>query len=586
VLGQQVRGEVVQRVPTRVNVLAGLTAVGGVLAILASLPPVSARVAGLDRIVNPATWIGAQIVTSAVSLLVGVGLLYLATNLQRQKRSAWAIATALFALNGVVWWLHSTTPGGEPARYPIEIAYSALMVTLLVLSRRSFGALPDPPSLFQLLRFAGVYLAAVFVYGYAALTIEKDHLDKAPTPLANLHTIVAELVGLRGAYEYHSGPFGRIFPTSMTLLGLGGAAIALVLAMRPLIARPRNADDWRHAYRLVHTYGSDTLDYFALRHDKSYFFSSDGEAMIAYTYLGRHALASGDPIGHPGSIDLVIDEYVAMCRRHGWGYAFLCVREADVERYERLGLRTMYLGDEAVIDCRTFRLDGKRHKSMRQSVNRVARTYHFETLPETEASPELIAQLNDISRRWRGKAPERGFTMALSQEVEGTNPDFQLCVAFDEHGVPGGFLRLVPVFADPPGMTLDMMRRDPGTPNGMTEFLVANSVFALRDAGIERLSMNFAMMGRLFAKDLHFTFGQRVLKVFVNLLNPFFQIKSLHDFNRRFRPMWLPRAIVYEDQRSLPEVAILLGGVEGFLALPVIGRYFVPQRFDEVVAAS
>ena len=203
-------------------------------------------------------------------------------------------------------------------------------------------------------------------------------------------------------------------------------------------------------------------------------------------------------------------------------------------------------------------------------------------MPESHANPELVAQLNEISRRWRGKAPERGFTMALSQEIEGTNPDYELCVAFDEAGVPGGFLRLVPVFGRDPGMTLDMMRRDPDSPNGMTEFLVANTAFALRDRSTRRLSMNFAVMGRLFSQDLHFNFRQRMLKALVSLANPFFQLKSLHDFNRRFRPTWEPRVIVCEDQRSLPRVALLYGGVEGFLALPIIGRYLVPRRFDDI----
>ena len=50
-------------------------------------------------------------------------------------------------------------------------------------------------------------------------------------------------------------------------------------------------------------YGSDTLAYFALRDDKSFFFSSDGQVLIAYTYLGGFALVSGDPIGRPSSID-------------------------------------------------------------------------------------------------------------------------------------------------------------------------------------------------------------------------------------------------------------------------------------------
>ena len=90
-------------------------------------------------------------------------------------------------------------------------------------------------------------------------------------------------------------------------------------------------------------------------------------------------------------------------------------------------------------------------------------------LIEANASPELVAGLNAISEQWRGKAPERGFTMALSQDVAGAgrNPDFLLCVALDERGVPGGFLRLVPAYGGPQtgttfGYTLDLMRHDPG----------------------------------------------------------------------------------------------------------------------------
>jgi lysylphosphatidylglycerol synthetase-like protein (DUF2156 family) len=563
--------------------IAGLTALGGVLAIASSLRPVPGRLADLDQIVNPTTWLSTQIITRVVSLLVGVALLYLATNLRRQKHSAWLVATSLFAINAVFWLLHAATPGVPLARsHPVQFLYSIGMVLILLSSRRSFTALADPPSLFQLLRFAALYLVAVSAYGFVALTVEASHLDPSPTVAGDTRTILAALVGLHGDYDYRGSAFGRIFPASMTLLGLGGAAIALVLAMRPILAAPRGPTDWNHANRLVHAYGDDTLAYFALRHDKSYFFSSDGEAVIAYAYIGRHALVSGDPIGRPESTDLVIHEFVEMCRRHGWGYAFLAVREGERDRYARVGLRSTYLGDEAVIDCRTFKLEGRRNKSMRQSVHRVARTYRFEMLAESDASPELVRQLNELSDRWRGKAPERGFTMSLSQAVEGENPEYQLCVALDEHGVPGGFLRLVPVFGDEPGMTLDMMRRDPESPNGMTEFLVAQSVFALRDAGVVRLSMNFAVLGRLFSKDLHFSVGQRVLKGLVSLANPFFQIKSLHDFNRRFRPSWQPRVIAYQDQRSLPQIALLYGGVEGFLALPVVGRLFVPRRFDDV----
>jgi lysylphosphatidylglycerol synthetase-like protein (DUF2156 family) len=135
-------------------------------------------------------------------------------------------------------------------------------------------------------------------------------------------------------------------------------------------------------------------------------------------------------------------------------------------------------------------------------------------------------------------------------------------------------------------MTLDMMRRDPDSPNGTIEFLVANTAFALRDRGIGMLSMNFAVMGRLFEQDLDFTVRQRLLKAAVSVGNPFFQLKSLHAFNRRFRPDWRPRVIVYEDRWALPRVALLYGGIEGFLALPLIGRWFVPPLHEHDPAGA
>ena len=76
--------------------------------------------------------------------------------------------------------------------------------------------------------------------------------------------------------------------------------------------------------------------------------------MLAYAYLGGHALVSADPVGPPAARARAIDEFVAFCRGRGWQPAFLAVREADLPLYERHGLRSLYLGDEAVIDCDRF----------------------------------------------------------------------------------------------------------------------------------------------------------------------------------------------------------------------------------------
>jgi lysyl-tRNA synthetase class 2 len=401
--------------------------------------------------------------------------------------------------------------------------------------------------------------------------------------------VLAGLVGLDGAYDYRSRFFAAFFPDSLLALGIAGLVVLAVLLFRPLTARRTRTDgEWEHASRLVHTYGWDTLAYFDLRDDKSFFFSSDGEAFLAYTYIGGYALVSGDPVGARASVVQGLDEFLAMCDERGWVPALLAAREASMPLYASRGFSAFYLGDEAIINCGTFTLEGPARKGLRAAVRRVGKTYRFRLMPESNAPPALVAQLNAISERWRGKNPERGFTMSLSQDIQGAgaNPEFLLCVALDPDGVPGGFLRLVPAYGPSFGYTLDLMRHDPAAPNGMTEFLIASTATALGARGVTRLSMNFAMWGRLFDEDVPFTPAQRAARWAVGLVNPFFQIKSLHDFNLRFGPEWLPRVLAYRRPTDLPRVGLRYAGAEGFLAVPGLGALLVPKAVTPAGGSS
>ena len=86
-------------------------------------------------------------------------------------------------------------------------------------------------------------------------------------------------------------------------------------------------------------------------------------------------------------------------------------------------------------------------KSVRAAVRKVGRQYQFRLMSEAQANAELVRQLNAISEKWRGKAPERGFTMSLSQDIEGVgrNAEFLLCVGGRDRRARR-FLRIVPVY--------------------------------------------------------------------------------------------------------------------------------------------
>ncbi len=513
-----------------------------------------------------------------LSVAIGLGIIGVARGLSRGKRRAWGIAVFLFALAAVVHLVHGPDP--------ISVLLSAAMVLALIWFRTDFRAKGDPGSLTQAIVFVPTYLLFVWVFTSITLFAERAHITPDLSFWGNVETAYLGLIGLDGPYTFHRNVFHDFFETSLLVIGIVGLITLLYLVFRTFVqAEPPTPERREHAERIVRRWGDDTLDYFALRRDKNYFFSADGQSLIAYLYVRGTAMVAADPIGPPGLEERVLDEFLAFCAERGWRVAFFAVREADAELYRARGMHVIYLGDEAILRLAGFSLDGPERKAVRAAVKHVEKSHSFELIAESEADPALVAELNEISEEWRKGAPERGFTMELGEDVEGTNPDFVLAVARAKSGGRvEGFLRFVPVYGEDPGYSLDLMRRRPDSTNGMTEFLIARAALGLGARGFKRLSLNFAAWGRLLDSAENAGLSGRLQRLMAKGLNPFFQIQSLRDFNQKFGPEWVPRSVVLDDVSDLPRIAMLYASVEGFLEVPVLSRALEPPIRQRVEA--
>ncbi len=509
------------------------------------------------------------------SVAIGLGIILIARGLSRGKRRAWGIAVVLFAAAAAAHLIHGPDP--------ISVVLSVAMLLALIWFRHDFRAHGDPGSLQQAFAFVPIYLLGVFVFASITLFAERDRIEPGLSFWGNVETTFKGMIGLDGPYTYNREVFADFFEISLLVLGVAGLLILLYLVLRTFVqADPPTSDRRARAERIVREWGDDTLDYFALRRDKNYFFSADGESLIAYLYVRGTAMVAADPIGPPQDTARTVDEFLAFCAERGWRVAFFAVREADAEIYRGRGMHTIYLGDEAILRCDEFTLEGAERKAVRAAVKHIEKSHSFELIAETEAGPELIAELNEISEEWRKGAPERGFTMELGEDVEGTNPDFVIAIA-RQAGRVEGFLRFVPVYGSEPGYSLDLMRRRPDSANGITEYLIASAALALGARGFKRLSLNFAAWGRLLDSAEDAGLSGRLQRLMAKGLNPFFQIQSLRDFNQKFGPEWVPRSVVIDDLSDLPRVAMLYASVEGFLEVPVLSRVLEPpirQRVD------
>jgi lysyl-tRNA synthetase class 2 len=159
--------------------------------------------------------------------------------------------------------------------------------------------------------------------------------------------------------------------------------------------------------------------------------------------------------------------------------------------------------------------------------------------------------------------------MAMDSIAGVEGHDTLVVLARDGDGQIRGVLHFVPVYGRE-SVSLSFMRRDPQTPNGLTEFLVASAAGLLKERGIGEMSLNFAA----FAKWLHSPerLHERWLGRLVALGNRWFQIESLYRFNAKFFPRWEPRYLVYEGALGLPRAGIAAMWAEGQLPKPKLPR--------------
>jgi lysyl-tRNA synthetase class 2 len=253
---------------------------------------------------------------------------------------------------------------------------------------------------------------------------------------------------------------------------------------------------------------------------------------------------------------------------HGLELGVLGASERTLPLWREAGLRTLYIGDEAIVETASFSLEGRTIRKVRQSVARLEKAGFEAALLDVATLDEGDArELERVSQLWREGAAERGFSMAMDSLRCEERCEGAIVVARDASGAIRGFIHFVPTYGRP-AMSLSAMRRDRETPNGLMEFLVVRAIELLGNEGVEELSLNFAAFARLMHRPRNP--AERLVGRLARIANPYFQLESLYRFNAKFQPRWEPRYLAYERARRLPRVGLAAMWAEGQLPKPAI----------------
>ncbi len=523
----------------------------------------------------------ATVAAGTLVALAGLALIALGRGILRGQRLAWQVAVVLLSVTLVLHLL----AGGDFE----ESVLALIVLVVLVINRFEFKAGSDWPSL------RSAIVALVFgVIGICVLAAASIEIF-AHVGLHRRHFSIAWWTALWAAAQRLVGiqtvdlpvRLGRVLNPTLLVLGIAMAGVTLFLLSRPVVDRrvtSGRAAEFR-ARDIVRRHGASTLDYFALRTDKQWFFHRD--SLVAYAIYGGICLISPDPIGPANERELVWMAFRRFADSHGWVPAVMGAGEEWLPMYRDSGMHHIYLGDEAVVDIPGFSLAGGDKKGLRQAHNRIKKkgytvSFHDPAHISQDLSKELAA-LMSLSRQGEH---ERGFSMMLGRVFDPRDTGMLLTVVRTPEGGAAAMCQFVPARGIN-GYSLDLMRRDPGDhPNGLLDFALCSTIEYLQAGKYGGLSLNFATLRSTLAGEKGDGAMQRAERWFLKRLSSFAQIESLWLFNAKYDPEWLPRYVVFDTAEHLVPVVMAILRAESVWEIPVLGRLLAAGAEKRMLAAQ
>ena len=514
---------------------------------------------------------------------------------------AWAtvlalLAGALAARKRVAWWaliLNLVLAIGFNVGYLVEgdetrlqtfgeifgLSFHIAATVILLLAYREFWA--------KVRRGALLKAAATLVAGNViGILLAWGLLELFPGSLQPEYRLAYAINRVSGFATADPDLFvGRPHVFLNAIFGLFGA-LALIIAAVVLFQsqRAENAltgEDESAIRGLLEVYGkNDSLGYFATRRDKSVVFAPNGRAAVTYRVEVGVCLASGDPVGDPRAWQQAIAAWLELCQVYGWAPGVMGASSTGAQAYREAGLNALQLGDEAILYPDNFHLSGPDMRAVRQAVTRARRSgLSVRMRRHREFSADEMAEVIKRADAWRDTETERGFSMALGRLGDSADGDCLLVEAVHRGDDPDGgddqvvaMLSLVPWGSN--GLSLDLMRRSPQSPNGTIELMVSELAQQAETIGVSRISLNFAMFRSAFEQGAQLGAGPvaRLWRALLVFFSRWWQLETLYRSNMKYQPQWVPRYACYEDARLIPRVGVASVIAEGFLVLPFSRR--------------
>jgi phosphatidylglycerol lysyltransferase len=345
-----------------------------------------------------------------------------------------------------------------------------------------------------------------------------------------------------------------------------GLFIAILILMAGyFISKPKkwimekSIDQEQEIREHLKLYQGKGLSHLIFLHDKYLFWNQKRNVLVTFQPYADKLVVLGDPIGDKSEIAKTIQEFQEVSDLYGYTPVFYQVSNEMLQYLHGNGYVFFKLGEEAFVDLTTFQPTDKKMRGLRIISEKYEReNYHFE-LVQPPHSRELFQTLKIISDEWLEGRNEKGFSLGFFDELYLNRSEIALVI--DKFDQIIGFASIMPIYDQNVTVSVDLVRINPDSPNGTTDFLILSMINWAKENGYHRFNMGMAPLTNVGLSRFSFLSERIAAQIFLHG-HFIYHFQGLRKFKEEFTDIWEPKYLAYRRSSSLPftmmQIALLI----------------------------
>jgi phosphatidylglycerol lysyltransferase len=489
--------------------------------------------------------------SNVLVLFIGLALLITSAFMFKGLKNAWRLALLLAIL--------SLFGNLTKALDYEEATFAAFIIILLLMSRSQYCLRSSIKWIRLGLLSVLIIFLSVMVFGYVSFYfIDVKHFGIDFTWRQSL-LYTMQIFLLAGDNNLHPlTVFGQEFIWLIHILGFLTWGFLLFTLIKPFLKiEPVNESGRERAKFLLSQYGNSSIDYFKIYRDKLFFFSELHDAFVSYRIANGFAIVLEEPVCAEEHKMEVLAEFYKQCNIMGLRAAFYRVDENSILWFDQLRKQKIFIGQEAILDLSTFKLEGKDKKSLRNALNSLQKKGYTTSVNNAPLSRDLVLKLQEISDEWlvAFEKEEQLFSQGMFDEKEIMHQD--VITVADAEGNIAAFLNIIPDYS-PEECTYDLIRKTAEAPSGCMDALIIKLVEYAREHKFQFINLGLVPLTGITEPSGP---AEQLIKYAGEKFKRFKHYHGLRDFKEKYATIWEDKFLVYESDYDLLQLPAALNKV-------------------------